>query len=174
LVSPVYFSNGAECLELSDQQIDTGTEMKASFEIDTIRNKFEGALLFKLQKSPGSQQDMDASTTEIDKNESTYIYILVAWKVKGFKHSLYVVLVEHTNEFAWNEDELRKLYDKNHDQFEQYDDIISDTWSVDDNMVLKISSSTKELKGIHEMSISISEENTSDHAMRPLYVDLER
>jgi hypothetical protein len=34
LVSPVYFCNGIVCSKLSDQQIDIGTKMRASFKIN--------------------------------------------------------------------------------------------------------------------------------------------
>jgi hypothetical protein len=89
---------------------------------------------------------MDTSTAEISKSEITYVYMLVVWKVKDSKHSLYVALVEHTKEFIWDENELKRLYNKNHSRLKEYDDIMSDTWFINNNMVLKTSFEARGLK----------------------------
>jgi hypothetical protein len=175
LVSPVYFGNGAVCPKLSEQQIDIGTEMNASFEIYATQDEFEGALLYKLQKYVESDNrcNMDTLAMETDKNEAKCVQLLVAWKVKDSKPFLYVVLVEHVKEFTWDEDALRKLYNKNHNRLKEYDDTESDKWLMDNNMVLKISFKLRGSKGNFELSISISEEERNDY-MRPLCVNLER
>jgi hypothetical protein len=107
LISPVYFSNGAVCFMLSGQQIDIDTRMSASFEINATQDEFEDALLYRLQRyvESNDQNSVDTSATETNKNEAKCVQVLVAWKVKDFENSLYVVLVEHTKEFIWNEDE---------------------------------------------------------------------
>jgi hypothetical protein len=127
LMSSVYFSNGTICSELFNQQIDVDNEMKISFEIDTIKNKFESILLFKLQRHSKSQSNIDTSNTEINKNKATHVHMIVAWKVKNARIFAYVALVEYAKEFTWNEDKLKKLYYKNHGRFKEYNDIISDT-----------------------------------------------
>jgi hypothetical protein len=147
--------------------------MYASFEISAIQDAFEGALLFRLQRHSDKEYDMDTSDTETNNDKTKHVYILVAWKVKDAKPFVHVVLVEHTNEFIWNEDELGKLYYQNRGWFKEYSDIISDTWFMDNNMALKTSSKIGGLKGNFELSTSISEEER-DYAMRPLNVDLER
>jgi hypothetical protein len=174
LAKPVYFSNGAVCPQLSNQQIDIGAKMRASFEINATQDEFEGALLYKLQRYSNSQYNMDTLAIETNKNETTHIYMLAIWKVKDFKPFAHVVLVEHTEEFTWNEDRLRKLYDKNNDWLREHDDIISDVWLIDDNMTLKMSFKVRGSKGNFELSIFISEEEKNDYAMRPLCVDFER
>jgi hypothetical protein len=137
LVSPVYFGNGLIFSKLPDQQIDIDTKMNAHFEINAIQNDFEGALLLKLQRCPDGQYNMDTSTTKTDKNETTYIHMLAAWKVKDSKLFVRVVLVEHTEEFTWNEEKLKELYTMNCGWLEEYNGLVSHTWLADNNMVFK-------------------------------------
>jgi hypothetical protein len=172
LISPVYFGNGAVCPKLSDQQIDIDAAMKIRFEVNTTQDAFEGALLYKLQRKLLDQHDMDTSTTETHKNEINYVYMLVAWKMKDAKPFVCVVLVECAKEFAWNENKLKQLHEKNHDLLKKYDDTTSDTWFVGDNTTSKTSFKVKDSKGNFELSVFISEEEKDDYAMRPLYVDL--
>jgi hypothetical protein len=176
LASLVYFSNGATCPELFNQQIEIGTKMSVSFEIDTIRNKFESVLLLKLESHVKSddQYNMNTSTTRADKNETTHVYMLVIWEAKDAGPCERVVLIEHTKEFTWNEDKLKKLYDKNYDWIKEREIGRFTRWLMGDNMVLSTSSITKGMQGILKLSISISEEKRYYNKMRPLCVDLER
>jgi hypothetical protein len=176
LSSPVYFGNGATCPKLSDQTIDISTKMKIYFEIYVTQDDFEGALLYKLQRyvEYDDQYNIDTSATETNRDGSKCVQMLVAWKMKDYKLFLHVALVEHAKEFTWNESELKNLYDKNCDWLKEYNDTISDIWFIDDNMVLKTTSNVRDLKGNFRLSISISEEERDEYAMRPLYVDLER
>jgi hypothetical protein len=176
LISPVYFGNGAVCPKLTDQQIDIGTAVNASFEINVTQDEFQGALLYKLQRNVESddQHDMDTLPTETNENETKCIQLFVAWKVKDFKPFLYAVLIEHAKELTWDEDKLRKLYNKNHNRLKEYNSAISDIWLMDDNMILETSSEVRSLERNFELSISISEEKIDKYGMRPLCVDLER
>jgi hypothetical protein len=175
LVSPVYFCNGTVYIKLSSRQIDIGTTTKIRFENDAAQDEFEGALIYKLQGYVESddQNNMDTLTTEVDENGEKCVQMLVAWKVKDAKPLLYVVLIEHAKEFIWDEDNLRKLYDKNLGLLKKCNNIIPDTWIIDDNMILKTSSEVKGLKGKFDLSISIFEEEDF-YGTRPLYVDFER
>jgi hypothetical protein len=96
LVSPVYFGNGTIYPKLTNQQIDIGTAMNASFEIYATQDNFERALLYKLQRYSGSQYNMDTSIAETNKNEAKCAQMLVAWKVEDSRLFAYVVLVENT------------------------------------------------------------------------------
>jgi hypothetical protein len=174
LILLVYFGNGAVCPRLSGQQININTSMKIRFEINITQDEFEGALLYKLQRKLHNQYSMNTLTTRADNNEAKYVYMLAAWKMKDFEPLVYVVLVEHTREFIWNEDKLKTLYYANHDRLKEYNNIVLDTWFVDDNVVLKMTFNAIDLKRAFELSISISEEERNDYAMRPLYVDPER
>jgi hypothetical protein len=157
LMAPVYFCNGAMNPKLFDHQIDIGTEASISFEIDTIRNKFESALLFKLEKHVKSdgQQNMNTSTTEVDKNETMHTHMLVICEANDAKCFAYVALVEDIKAFAWDEDKLKELHNKNCGWLKKHNDIVSDIW-------------------LFELNISISEEGRNDYATRPLYVDPRR
>jgi hypothetical protein len=174
LALSAYFGNGIIFPKLFDQQIDICTGMSACFEINATQDDFEGALLFKLQRCSGAQYNMDTSTTEVDKHETTHVHMLISWKVKDSKLSAYVVLVKHDKEFIWNEDNLKKLYYINHNLFKEYDDIVLDTWLMGDNIVLKTIFKAWRSKRNFELSISIYEEERSDCTMGPLYVDLKR
>jgi hypothetical protein len=173
LVSPIYFGNGAVHLVLSGQRTDISTEMKTRFGIDTTRDEFEGALLYRLQKYSDNKCNTDTSTTETKENKTTQLYMLVTWKVKDSEPLVCIALVEHAKEFTWNEDELRKLYNINRGWLKKYDNSASYTWFMDDNIALKTFFGIRSLKGNFGLNIFISEEK-DDYAMRPLYVDLER
>jgi hypothetical protein len=171
LALSAYFGNGVVYPELSDQQIDIGTTM-AYFEINTTQDDFEGALLFRLQRYSDGQSNRETSTTET--SEAKYIQMLVIWKVKDTIPFAHVLLVGHTKEFTWNENDLKQLYDKNYSRLREYDDIMPSTWHMDDNMILKAIFRVRSVEKNFELSISISEEEKDDYAIRPLYVDLER
>jgi hypothetical protein len=176
LAAPVYFCNGAMSPKLFDQQIGIGTEAKTSFKIDTIKNKFEGILLFKLKKHVVSddRQNTDTSSAETAENEANHIHMLVICEVKDAKSFAYVALVEDAKVFTWNEDKLKKLYDKNCGWLKKYNDTISDIWLVDNHTTLKMTFNVRNSKKDFELSVFISEEERNDVAMRPLFVDLER
>jgi hypothetical protein len=169
LVSPVFFGNNAICPKLSGQQVDIGIETRSDFEIEIAQNEFEGALIFKLQIYSDNKYDMDTSTTET--NEATCIQMFIAWKVEDISF-VHIVLIEHTKEFIWDQDKLRKLYDKNYNWLKKYDSTKSATWQVDDNIILETAFEVNSLP--YKLCISISEEKKSDYAMKPLCIDLER
>jgi hypothetical protein len=174
LVSPVYFCNGAVCSKLSSQRIDIGAKRKACFEFNTIRDEFEGALLFKLQRCSDRQRNMDTTTTKADKREAKCVQLVVAYKVKDSKLFLYVSLIKLPKKFTWNENKLKKLYDKNRSWLKEYNNTTSHKWIMDDNTILKTAFSARDLKRIFEISISISEEEIDDNSMRPFCINFER
>jgi hypothetical protein len=176
LAPPVYFGNGAVCSKLPNQQIGINTGVRIRFEINTIKNKFEGVLLFKLKKRVVSdgQHNIDTSATEADKNEATHVHMLVIWEVKDAKSFAYVALVEHAEAFTWDKNRLKQLYDKNHGWLKKYNDITLVTWFMNNNMALKTKFNVGDLRGNPELSISISEEKKNNYAMRPFCINLER
>jgi hypothetical protein len=162
------------CPQLSSQQIDINAKMRVCFEINASKNNFEGALLFKLQKHSDIKYNMDTLITETNKNKATHFNMLVAWKVKNSKPFIHIALVEHVQEFTWNEDSLKKLYDKNRGWLKRYNSTTSYAWLMDNSMALKMITRIRGIKESFELSIYISEEEKDDYAMRPLCVDLER
>jgi hypothetical protein len=117
---------------------------------------------------------MNVLTTGHNKNGAKHFHMLVAWKVKNSKPFLHIALIEHTKEFFWNEDELRKLCDKNRGWLKEYNGTTSNTWLIDNNMALKMISGVRGIKENFELSIYIFKEERDDYAMRPLRVNLER
>jgi hypothetical protein len=148
--------------------------MSSSFEINATQDEFKGALLYELQRYSDNQYNMDASTTETGKSEATHVYILTVWKMKDSKPFARIALVEHTKGFSWNEDKLKELCDKNYSWLKEHNDTTSDTWLVNDNMILKTTFRTRDLKRTPELGVFISEEEIDSYTMRPLCVDLER
>jgi hypothetical protein len=69
---------------------------------------------------------------------------------------------------------LKELHYENHDWLREFNDTISNTWLMDNNIILKTIFNARDMRRDSELSISISEERKDDYAMRPLYVDLER
>jgi hypothetical protein len=168
LVSPVYItSDGLECHKAPDYKVYAGDTMRSGFIIKSDISC--GALIYKLQ---GGQSH---ESIEIGENTSSAVCLLVVWKIFEYKE-LYadILLVKHASAFTWNEDKLRKFYYENRDRLKEYTDTISDTWLMDDNMILKTSFSARDLRGILELSISISEEEKFSHVMRPFCINPER
>jgi hypothetical protein len=100
---------------------------------------------------------MDTLTTET--NEATHIYMLVAWKVKDSKFSAYVALIGHNKELTWREDELKKLYNENCNRLMECNDTMLDTWLMGNNVVLKTTFCTRNLKGNPKLNVSAFEED---------------
>jgi hypothetical protein len=171
LTSPVYFCNGAACSELSDQRVDIDARISASFEINTIQDDFEGALLFRLQRYSNRQRNMDESITET--NEATCIQMLIVWEVKDSKSFVCVLWVEHTKAFTWDKDKLKKLYNKNLNWFKEFDYFRINTWIMDNHIALKTIFNASDLKRIPKLDVSISEERYVE-AMKTLWIDTER
>jgi hypothetical protein len=172
LASPIYFGRGAVCPKLSNQQIDISAKMKVSLEISTIQDEFEGVLLFKLQRYSKRQRNMNILNTETNRREAECVQMLVAWKMKGSKLFLHVALIEHAKKFAWNEDKLKKLYDKNHSWLKECDNTMSYTWFMDDDTTLR--TTFRSLKRTLKLDIYISEKKRDDYVMRPLGINLKR
>jgi hypothetical protein len=173
LVSSVYFGDNVVCSRLSERQIDIDAKMSVNLEINAIQDDFECALLFKLQRY-SNWYNTDTLTTETNRNKTTHAYMLVAWKVKESTHFVRVALVEHIKEFAWNEEELRKLYDENRGWLKKCDNNASHTWLMDDGVILKTSFKVIGSEENFELRISISEEEKDDYAMRPFCINFER
>jgi hypothetical protein len=176
LVSPIYFGNGVVHPKLSDRRIDIGTRRKACFEINATQNEFKGVFLFKLKKK--NRLSIYSSNLfkrrKYSNSKAKCVQMLIAWKVKNSKLFLYVALVKHPKGFTWNEDYLKKLYDKNHDWLKEYNSARSDTWLMDGDIVLKTTVSVRDLKEIIELNISISKGEKSNFDMKPLDVNLKR
>jgi hypothetical protein len=106
--------------------------------------------------------------------KSTSIHILVIWKVNYSRSSVHIVLLKNIKGFKWNEEKLKKFYNKNYDRLVRYDDSTLYKWLLDDMMILKTAFEVMYFKRNFELSISISEEKKNVYAIRPLCVDEKR
>jgi hypothetical protein len=176
LVSPVYFGSGAVCPKLSDRQIDIDAKTNVNFEIKATQDDFEGALLFKLQRyvEHDDQSNMNMLTTETNENETMHIYMLAVWQVENSTPFVYITLVEHTKNFTWNEDKLKKLYDKNFNWFKKYNSTISVARLMYDNMILRMTFRTRYSKRTLELNIYIFEEEKDNYTRRPYCINFEK
>jgi hypothetical protein len=176
LVSPIYFSNGAVCPKLSDQQIDINAKTRVCFEINATQDDFEGALLYKLQRhaESGDQRNMNLLTTEINENDAKCIQMLVTWKMQDSRLFVLLALIEHAKEFTCDGDELKKLYYKNRRWLKRYVSTTLDTWLMDNNMALETTFRVRDLKGNSDLSIFISEGENGGYAARPICINTER
>jgi hypothetical protein len=169
-----YFGNGIVCPKLSHQQmeieIDTTTEIQ--FKINATQDEFEGVLLYELRIC--SVWPHPGVLTARSVTKPTRIQMLIVWKKERFTHSANVMLLENARSFEWNENKLRKLYDKNYDRLKGYNDAISEAWLIDDNKVLRTAFEVRNLKRTPELIICIHEEEEYTYAMRPLWFDEER
>jgi hypothetical protein len=168
LVSPTYTTtNELECHRPPDYKVRAGDTMRSNLMVKSYYKPY-GILIYKIQ----IKQEHESTETEDISND---VHLLVAWKFSEFKKLFAdVLLVEHAKDFVWNEDKLKKPYYKNHGQLRKHNNTISDTWLVGNNIVLKTTFSARDLKEDTELSISISEEEKGDYAVRPFYIHLER
>jgi hypothetical protein len=172
LVSPVYFGDGVVGPKSSNQQMDIDTKMEASFEIDTIQDKFEGALLYELWRYSGRHHKGILTAKAVAK--LTRIHMLVIWDMNYSMPSSYIVLLKNIRGFKWNEDKLKKLYDKNYARLKRYDDTTLYTWLIDDETVLTAIPEVRCLKRTTELNISIYEGKRYSYTTRPLWINEKR
>jgi hypothetical protein len=168
LVTPMYVTgDGLECYRTPGYKVYTSDIMRSSFIIKS-NNKSYGVIIYRLQRRQKHE------SAEISKDTSSDIYLLVVWRISE-SNELYanVLMIEHIKTLIWNEDNLNKLYRENHDRLKKCTDTMSDTWFMDNNVALKTTFSTSDLKGNHELSISISEER-DEYAIKPFCIDLTR
>jgi hypothetical protein len=152
LVSPIYITgNKIECHRPPKSKVCAGDRMKSSFTIKSD-DKSYGVLIYKLQEKQKHE------STEISKDTSNNVHLLVVWCILE-SDELYadVLLVEYDKGFTWNEDKLNKLHHENHDRLKKYDNTASYICFMNNNMALKTTFNVKYLKGTHELNISITE-----------------
>jgi hypothetical protein len=148
----------------SDQKVDAETMIRASFGRSIFKAEFSSALIYKLQRKKSLESNADNTST---KDTSTSLQLLVIWGLND-KYDLCVraLLIKHSNTITWNEDTLKKLHSM-HLSLCRDDDVIEDTWLLDDATVLMTTSKWK-VGCIFE--IIISDGTRKDDTMEPLWV----
>jgi hypothetical protein len=165
LVSPIYITSyRSECHRLPDYKVRAGDTMRSSFIIKSDNWSY-GTLIYRLQRKQTHE------STEIDKDTSGAIHLLVAWKLSGYK-KLYVdvLLVEYDK--ILGKDNLKTLYHKNLDQFRWFHYPNMETWSLDDNVVLMTTFGI--VNEDRQLNIIISEVERHGYERTPVHIDLQR
>jgi hypothetical protein len=166
----VRFGHNAIWIRTPEQKVDAKTMKEASFGSEIFKVEFANALMYKLQrKKPlksNDQSDVDSAFTE---EVSTNLQLLVIWRLNN-ELSIYAraLLIKHSNTLTWNEDTLEKLYSM-HLALLRADDIIEDTWLLDNATVL---TTTSKWEVGSTFEITISDGTRKDGTMEPLWVSL--
>jgi hypothetical protein len=167
LISPTYVINDVlECHKPPAYIVYTEDTMKSSFTIKWY-HKYYGALIYRIQKNQHNE------FTEISEDTQSAVHLLVVWKFFEFR-KIYVdvLLIEHDKRFKLDKDDLEELYRKNNNWFRWSPYSITETWSLDDNAALMI---TSEIMGEGQLlNVIISEVEGDNGTRAPVYIDLIR
>jgi hypothetical protein len=165
LTSPVYFIHGGKWDIVSDREVDVNSVMRNLIEFDSGQNILEGALVYEIQRKY-------AEFDEFIQDESKSIQLLVAWNVDRTKGlDVRALLVEHDKEFNWDEDKLRRLYQKYWHPLDAWINFIRNNWLLDDTTALTVRVDIR--NGGYRWDITIYE-RTDAIIKRPLWIDTER
>jgi hypothetical protein len=172
LVDPLYFSDGAVCCESSDMKMAPNSVLNAVFKVNPAWSTFEGALICRLRKKgTNSGQQPSAATTNVNENGSRHVRLLVGWKVKRFEGlRVYMLLLEHGEEFVWTEDKLAKQHKEFRGRLNVHNGALENTWLMEDGSVLKLAldSAGNRKYGI---SITISKVQQDSYASVPIWIE---
>jgi hypothetical protein len=165
LISPVYFTHDGKWNTAPDQEINVNAVMRNLLEVDPGQNILEGALVYRIQKK-------HVKSDKSAQYELKCIQLLVAWRIEYTRElRVRALLVEHDNEFNWDEDKLKKLHQKYWRLLKTRVDPIENNWLLHDTTVLK--TTIKVVNGGYRWDIFISE-GAEDNIERPLWIDAER
>jgi hypothetical protein len=165
LTSPVHFIHGGKWYAVPDQEIDINAVMRDRIEFDSGQDVLEGALVYNMQRQ-------HTKSDKLIQNEPKYIQLLVSWRVECTKElHVHALLVEHDKEFNWDEDKLRRLYQKYWHSLKAWVSPITINWLLDDATVLMATVIIR--NGDYKWNVFISE-RMGDGIERPLWVDAKR
>jgi hypothetical protein len=176
LTSPVYFCNHGKYYEYPVERTNGGVMMKIGFRFDFDKLS-GGILMYEVQRKGNIRSDHQSSTdttsTETGKDTSM-MRLLVTLKAESFEEPrVHIILAEHDNVLALNEDKLIQLCDKVSDQFSRYYNASRYTWLICDDKVLKATYALVNGKDL-ELKINISESVKNKDTMKPIWIDSER
>jgi hypothetical protein len=167
VVSPIYVtSDKLECHISPNYKVCAGDTIRSSFTVKSD-DEADGALICRLQRR------LSHEFTEIGKDTSNIVHLLVIWEISEF-NELYtdVLLVKHEEGFDWSKDDLEELYRKDSNRFRLYSDSVTEAWSLDDNTALMVTSEI--MNGDCILNIIISEIKRDNSTRMPVYIDLKR
>jgi hypothetical protein len=168
LVSPIYGAGtGLECHRAPDRKVYAGSTTKSAFIIESDDVFLGGTLIYGLQRRQTRE------STEINEDKSNTTYLLVVWEISESKY-LYadVLLIEHDEKLDWNKYGLKYLYRDKFNQFRWFPYSATETWSLDDNVVLMTTLEIMDEDRI--LDITISEVERDNCTRIPVHIDPER
>jgi hypothetical protein len=154
------------CHRVPDHKVYAGDTMRSGFIIKPYCKHY-GVLIYRLQRKQTHEYIGHG------KSASRTMQLLVVWEIFGF-NELYadVLLAEHDIGFKWNENNLGKLYHKNGKNFRLSPCYATESWSLDDNTALMVTSKTTDEDYI--LNITISEVEINSNTRTPAHIDLKR
>jgi hypothetical protein len=165
LSSPVYFIHGGKWRVLPDQEIVFNAVMQNCLEFDSGQNILNGVLVYKIQRQ-------HTKSNKLIQSESKCIQLLVAWHVDHTeKLCVRVLLVEHDEEFNWDEDKLRLLHQKCWHLLDTLVKPIGSNWLLRDTTLLATTAET--MNDGYGWDIFISE-GMKDNVRRPFWMNAAR
>jgi hypothetical protein len=165
LTSPAHLGHDAILIRYPDQKVNANTMTKVSLGKEIFKDDFSGVLIYKLHRKENHEYNADNAFTE---DMPTSLQLLVIWKLnEEHRFCVLTLLIKHSSTITWNEDTLEKLYSMHLDLCRN-DDIIEDTWILDDAKVLMTTSKWKEDSCVFE--IAMSEETRKDDSVEPRWV----
>jgi hypothetical protein len=175
LVSPTYdIDIDLVCHRPPDYKVRAGDTMRSAFIIDEhgfiarLGTVSYGILIYRLQRKRLHE------STETGEGISSATHLLVVWEI-SISNKLYadVLLVKHDKRLDWNKNDLRKLCDKNINQFMLCpDSSTTETWLLNDNVALMITSEIMNEDRI--LDITISEVERNNCTRTPAHIDPDR
>jgi hypothetical protein len=145
---------------------------RVGFGEELFKPEFSSALLYKLQKKESLEfNDQSNADSIFAEDTSTNVQLLIIWRYNNeCEVCVRSLLVKHSNIITWDEDTLDKLYSM-YLFLCKDDNIIEDTWLLNDATVLI---TTSKWKGeSREFEIIISEGTRKDGTMEPLWISLD-
>jgi hypothetical protein len=171
LTSPVYAGDGVERYLPPDQNVDVDSTMQTGFNINRSWRESFGILMYKLQRKNIDQSDKGNMSSE---DETTYIQLVIVWKVSSFKEFLVdSYLIEHDKDRVWDRNRLMKLANLYRLRDIQHGPIEM-TYLMHDNTVLMTSLSVTFEERYYKLDITISKTGRKYDTLRPEYFDVDR
>jgi hypothetical protein len=167
LISPTYFTDyGLECHRSPNYKVCAGDIMSTGF-ISEEGGWFHTALIYRLQRR------LSRESSDISKDTSSVVHLLVVWEVTG-SDKLYtdVLVIEHDEGFIWNKKSLRDLHLENIYSVRRRPDSTTEIWSLNDNIALM--TTFEIMNKDRTVNITISEAEKHHSTKMPIHIDLKR
>jgi hypothetical protein len=166
LVSLVYIiDNKLEWHRAPNHKVCAGDTMRSGF-IIKLDDGAGGALTYRLQRK------QKYKSTQVNEDTSSTVQLLVIWSIESMNLYADVLLVEHDKRLDWSKDNLRNFYKMNVGHFMLYPDSTTETWSLNDNIALMITSEI--MSEGRTLSIIITEIERYNDVRIPAHINLER